>query len=124
MSESAFDNAYEWYTSGPRQRLQPGGAIISVMTRWGKKDLDWSFDWPRRAAISWRISGRLWSFLQFCPATSRCGLSSGKRRAVVDQGVFACGKVERAVAADADASESAIIKREWWQDWDKREIPR
>src|SRR6056300_1666339 len=24
LSESAFDNAYEWYTSGPRQRLQPG----------------------------------------------------------------------------------------------------
>ena len=24
MSDSAFDNAYEWYTSGPRQRLQPG----------------------------------------------------------------------------------------------------
>ena len=39
LSESAFDNAYEWYTSGPRQRLQPGGAIILVMTRWGKKDL-------------------------------------------------------------------------------------
>ena len=39
LSESAFDNAYEWYTSGPRQRLQPGGSIIVVMTRWGKKDL-------------------------------------------------------------------------------------
>ena len=39
LSESAFDNAYEWYTSGPRQRLQPGGSIILVMTRWGKKDL-------------------------------------------------------------------------------------
>lgn len=26
-----FDNVYEWYTSGPRQRLQPGGAIIIVM---------------------------------------------------------------------------------------------
>ena len=39
LSESAFDNAFEWYTSGPRQRLQPGGAIIVVMTRWGMKDL-------------------------------------------------------------------------------------
>ena len=39
LSEMAFDNAYEWYTSGPRQRLQPGGAIIVVMTRWGLKDL-------------------------------------------------------------------------------------
>jgi predicted phage terminase large subunit-like protein len=35
MSESAFDNAYEWYTSGPRQRLQPGGAIILVMCMTG-----------------------------------------------------------------------------------------
>ena len=23
-----YDKVYEWYTSGPRQRLQPGGAII------------------------------------------------------------------------------------------------
>jgi hypothetical protein len=34
-----FDQVYEWYTSGPRQRLQPGGAIVVVMTRWSKKDL-------------------------------------------------------------------------------------
>jgi len=36
---TVFDRVYEWYTSGPRQRLQPGGAIIVVMTRWSKKDL-------------------------------------------------------------------------------------
>ena len=36
---AVYDNVYEWYTSGPRQRLQPGGAIIIVMTRWAKKDL-------------------------------------------------------------------------------------
>ena len=34
-----YDKVYEWYTSGPRQRLQPGGAIIIVMTRWSKRDL-------------------------------------------------------------------------------------
>jgi hypothetical protein len=39
MSELALDNAWEWYTSGPRQRLQPGGTIVIVMTRWGTKDL-------------------------------------------------------------------------------------
>ena len=32
---SVFDKAYEWYTSGPRQRLQPGGAIIIVMCMTG-----------------------------------------------------------------------------------------
>jgi hypothetical protein len=36
---SVFDKVYEWYTSGPRQRLQPGGAIVVVMTRWAEKDL-------------------------------------------------------------------------------------
>ena len=39
MSESALENAYEWYTSGPRQRLQPGASIVLVMTRWSTKDL-------------------------------------------------------------------------------------
>ena len=39
LSTSAYDNAYEWYTSGPRQRLQPGGSIIIVQTRWSKKDI-------------------------------------------------------------------------------------
>jgi predicted phage terminase large subunit-like protein len=39
MSLNGFDDAWEWYTGGPRQRLQPGGAIIVVMTRWSEKDL-------------------------------------------------------------------------------------
>jgi hypothetical protein len=34
-----YDKVYEWYTSGPRQRLQPGGAIVIVMTRWAMRDL-------------------------------------------------------------------------------------
>ena len=34
-----YDKVFEWYTSGPRQRLQPGGAIIIVMTRWSLRDL-------------------------------------------------------------------------------------
>jgi len=39
MSKTALDDAYEWYMTGPRQRLQPGGAIVMVMTRWSKRDL-------------------------------------------------------------------------------------
>lgn len=34
-SPEIFDGVYEWYTSGPRQRLQPGGAIIIVMCMTG-----------------------------------------------------------------------------------------
>jgi hypothetical protein len=39
LSPSALESAYEWYTSGPRQRLQPGGIIVIVMTRWSTLDL-------------------------------------------------------------------------------------
>ena len=39
LSDAAMENAYEWYTSGPRQRLQPGGSIVIVMTRWSERDL-------------------------------------------------------------------------------------
>ena len=39
MNRVALDRTYEWYTSGPRQRLQPGGSIVVVMTRWNEKDL-------------------------------------------------------------------------------------
>ena len=34
-----YDSTFDWYKSGPRQRLQPGGAIIIVMTRWSKRDV-------------------------------------------------------------------------------------
>ena len=39
LSPNAMESAYDWYTSGPRQRLQPGGKIVLVMTRWSNKDL-------------------------------------------------------------------------------------
>jgi len=39
LSPNLLESAYEWYTSGPRQRLQPGGTIVIVMTRWSTLDL-------------------------------------------------------------------------------------
>ena len=39
LNVASYDRVYEWYTSGPRQRLQPGGRIIVVMTRWSVADL-------------------------------------------------------------------------------------
>ena len=35
----SFEKAWDWYLSGPRQRLQPGGKIVVVMTRWSTKDI-------------------------------------------------------------------------------------
>lgn len=38
-SRLAFDTAWSWFQTGPLQRLMPGGAVIIIMTRWGKLDL-------------------------------------------------------------------------------------
>ena len=36
---SVYDKVFEWYSSGPRQRLQPGGAIVIVMCMTGDTDI-------------------------------------------------------------------------------------
>jgi predicted phage terminase large subunit-like protein len=39
VNPDIYDKTYEWYTSGPRQRLQPGGSIIIVMCMVGDTDV-------------------------------------------------------------------------------------
>src|SRR5210317_503341 len=123
LSETAFDHAYEWYTSGPRQRLQPGGAIILVMTRWGKKDLTGRL----LANQSADPMADQWEVVEF-PAL----LPSGKplwpefwdKDALLS--IKASLPVQKWSAQwqqTPTSSDSAIIKREWWQPWEKKEIP-
>ena len=53
-----FDGVYEWYSSGPRQRLQPGGSIIIVMTRWHQSDLTGQIvdaSEKRKGADKWEV---------------------------------------------------------------------
>lgn len=38
-SPDIFDQVYDWYVYGPRQRLQPGARIVVIQTRWSKRDL-------------------------------------------------------------------------------------
>ena len=59
-NSEVYDKTYEWYTSGPRQRLQPGGAIIIVMTRWSKKDLT-----GRVVKAAAQRSGEEWEVVEF-----------------------------------------------------------
>jgi hypothetical protein len=39
FNPEVYQRVVEWYETGPRQRLQPGGAIIVVQTRWSLRDL-------------------------------------------------------------------------------------
>ena len=118
-----YNKTYEWYTSGPRQRLQPGGAICLVMTRWSKKDLTGSIlkaSIQRGGADEWEIielpailpSGKpLWP--GFWPLEQ---LESLKAELPV-------AKWSAQYQQDPTSEEGAIIKREWWKEWTEREPP-
>jgi hypothetical protein len=77
LSKTAMENAWEWYTSGPRQRLQPGGAIVVVMTRWSEDDLTDRLIEAQMKDDNALTSGRLWISQRSWTTDNRNGQSSG-----------------------------------------------
>jgi predicted phage terminase large subunit-like protein len=122
INPEIYDKTYEWYTSGPRQRLQPGGAIVVVMTRWSKKDLTGQVlkSAAQRSGEDWEViefpallpSGRplwpeFWSRIEL--EALKAELPNGKWMAQYQQ--------------QPTSDVSAIIKREWWQIWPEDDPP-
>jgi len=120
---NVFNRTYEWYTSGPRQRLQPNGSIVVVMTRWHNKDLTGQVvdaSVKRGGADQWEVielpaimpSGNpLWAEfwkLEELEAL-KAELPNSKWMAQYQQ--------------DPTSEEGALVKREWWQVWEGREPP-
>jgi predicted phage terminase large subunit-like protein len=123
LSETAFDHAYEWYTSGPRQRLQPGGAIIVVMTRWGKKDLTGRLLANQSAdtmADQWEVV----EFPAILPSGNPLWPEFWDKDALLS--IKASLPVQKWAAQwqqQPTSSGSAIIRKEWWRLWQKEKIP-
>ena len=120
---SVYDKAYEWYTSGPRQRLQPGGAICLVMTRWSKKDLTGMIT---RASIE-RGGSDEWEIIEL-PAILPSGKSLWPGFWPIEQleslrSELPIGKWSAQYQQDPSSEEGAIIKREWWNKWEKKDPP-
>ena len=119
---SIYDKVYEWFTSGPRQRLQPGGSIVIVMTRWGKRDLtdqvlkaaaqrdgdEWDVvEFPAILPSNKPLWPEFWSYEEL--SALRNELPNPKWQAQYQQ---------------SPTSESAaIIKREWWNIWEEEDPP-
>ena len=121
MSLNAFDNAYEWYTSGPRQRLQPGGQIVLVMTRWSKKDLTGILLKNQK-----EIKGDQWEVVEFPALIDEKPVWPEYWKLDELESVKATLPVAKWNAQwmqKPTSEEGAIIKREWWQIWDKDELP-
>ena len=79
LSSTAYDMTYEWYTSGPRQRLQPGGSIIIVQTRWSMKDLTGRLLADQgKDVLSDKWGG--WEISCNYAVRTHCGLNFGKKK--------------------------------------------
>jgi len=123
LSPTALDNIYEWYTSGPRQRLQPGGAIIIVMTRWSIRDLTAKVlkKQAEGGADQWEVV----EFPAIFPDTDNVLWPEFWSRDELE-GVRASIPVAKWNAQylqNPTAEEGAIIKREWWNVWDLDDPP-
>jgi len=120
---AVFDNVYEWYTSGPRQRLQPGGAIIIVMTRWAKRDLT--------GQIMKKSAGDgvdEWEVIEF-PALLPSGTPLWpafwtKAELEAIKAEIPVAKWEAQYQQNPTGNEGAIIKRSDWRIWTERHPPQ
>ena len=121
LSPDALERAYEWYTSGPRQRLQPGGKIVLVMTRWSTKDLT-----AKLIANQKEAKSDQWHVVEF-PALMDHGpvwpeyWSKDELEKV--KATLPVGKWNAQWMQQPTSEEGAIIKREWWQVYNKETIP-
>ena len=116
LSEGAMERAYDWYTSGPRQRLQPGGSIVLVMTRWAEDDLT-----GRLLKAQKEPKADKWKQVSF-PAIMPSGEPVWPEYWSFDE----LEKVKASLTIrnwsaqymqEPTSEEGAIIKRDWWQVW-------
>ena len=120
---AVFDKVYEWFTSGPRQRLQPGGAIVVVMTRWAKRDLTGKIlkAAAERDGDQWEVIElpailpdekplwpQFWSYEELCALREELPLP----------------KWQAQYQQEPTSEQGAIVKREWWKIWEPEQPPR
>lgn len=123
MSPTALDNIYEWYTSGPRQRLQPGGAIVIVMTRWSIRDLT-------AKVLQKQSEGGAdqWEVVEFPAIFPDSGSVLwpefwNKDELEAVKASIPVAKWNAQYLQNPTAEEGAIIKREWWNVWENDDPP-
>jgi len=122
MSPEIYDKTYEWFTSGPRQRLQPGGRIIVVMTRWSKRDLV-----GQVLKASAQREGDEWEVIEF-PAILPSGNPLWPEFWPIEElealrNELPNSKWQSQYQQSPTSESAAIIKRDWWQIWEEDDPP-
>jgi predicted phage terminase large subunit-like protein len=118
-----YDKVFEWYSSGPRQRLQPGGAIVVIMTRWSKRDLV-----GKILKSSIEREGEEWDVIEF-PAILPSGNSLWPefwpiKELLALKQELPVSKWNAQYMQSPTSEEGAMVKREWWRIWDKETPPK
>ena len=122
LSATALENAWEWYSSGPRQRLQPGGAIVIVMTRWNTKDITGELikAQGQPKADQWEVV----EFPAILPSDKPVWPEYWQKEELESvKASISVAKWNAQWQQNPTAEEGAIIKREWWQKWEKSQMP-
>ena len=118
-----YDKVYEWYTSGPRQRLQPGGAIIIVMTRWSKRDLTGQIiknSIQKEGAGEWEVI----ELPAILPSGNALWPGFWKQEELESlKAELPVSKWNAQYQQNPTSEEGALIKREWWQEWTQTQLP-
>ena len=122
INPDIYDKTYEWYTSGPRQRLQPGGSIVIVATRWSKRDLV-----GQVMKASAQRGGHEWEVIEF-PAIMPSGKSLWPEFWSLDELTALKTELPNSkwmaqYQQNPTSDQSAIIKREWWREWEHDSPP-
>jgi predicted phage terminase large subunit-like protein len=122
VNPEIYDKVYEWYTSGPRQRLQPGGSIVIVMTRWSLRDLT-----GQVIKSSASRGGDEWEVIEF-PAILPSGNPLWPEFWSIDEleklhTELPNGKWMAQYQQQPTSDSSAIVKREWWKRWESERPP-
>jgi len=122
INPEIYDKTYEWYTSGPRQRLQPGGAIVVVMTRWSKKDLT-----GQVLKANAQRGGEEWEVIEF-PALFENNKPLwpefwSQKELLALKEELPNSKWMAQYQQNPTSEQSAIVKREWWQVWEDEDPP-
>ena len=117
-----YDKVYEWYTSGPRQRLQPGGSIVIVMTRWSNRDLT-----GQVIKASAQYGGDEWEVIEFpaiMPSNKPLWPEFWKLEELeAVKASLPVAKWNAQYMQNPTSEEGALIKREWWRLWDSNNPP-
>ena len=122
MSRTALDSAYEWYTSGPRQRLQPGGKIVLVMTRWSTRDLTGRLINNQKEPKSdqWHVV-EFPAIMDHEPVWPQYWTIEELEKV---QASLPAGKWNAQWMQNPVAEQGALIKRDWWNKYQGKEVPQ